>query len=64
MKVIERVMQTYGLIVNLTPEQEDETRKKVAKFLENRSGDERILAVEAIKFLRGSRTLRTRRARF
>jgi hypothetical protein len=61
MEVIERVMQTYGLLVTLTPEQEAMTRQKVKKFLEDKSGDDRMLAVEAIKFLRGARVVRARR---
>jgi hypothetical protein len=61
--VIERVMQTYGMLVNLTPEQEQASRERVTKFLEGKTGDERSLAVEAIKFLRGSRISRTRHAR-
>jgi hypothetical protein len=60
MQVIERVMQTYGLLVTLTPDEEESARERVAKFLEDKTGDDRILAVEAIKFLRGHRSYRKR----
>ena len=33
---IERVMQTYGMMVNLTPEQEDAARSRLERFLEGR----------------------------
>jgi hypothetical protein len=63
MEVIERVMQTYRLLVTLTPEEEAAARARVVKFLEDKTGDDRLLAMEAIKFLRGSRLARTRRPR-
>ncbi len=34
---IDRVMQTYGLMANLTPGQEAEARQKVSNFLKERS---------------------------
>jgi hypothetical protein len=43
---IDRVMQTYGMMVNLTPVQEAEARDKVSKFLKNKGDDEQKLAVE------------------
>lgn len=50
---IERVMQTYGMLVNLTKEQEQAAREKVSKFLaETKIDDENKLAVEGLKFLR------------
>ena len=61
MQLIERVMQTYVLLVTLTPEQEALARERVTKFLEGKTGDDHILAVEAIKFLRGVKTYRRRR---
>lgn len=60
MQLIERVMQTWRLLVTLTPEQEELARQQVEKFLEGKTGDDRILAMEAIKFLRGARTYRRR----
>jgi hypothetical protein len=48
---IDRVMQTYGMMVNLTPVQEAEARDKVSKFLKNKGDDEQKLAVEGLKHL-------------
>ena len=50
---IDRVMQTYGMMVNLTPGQEAEAREKVSNFLKNKGGDEHDLAVEGLKYLVG-----------
>ena len=44
---IDRVMQTYGMMVNLTLEQESDARAKVSRFLEDKGSDEHTLAVEA-----------------
>ena len=46
---IDRVMQTYGLMANLTPGQEAEARQKVSNFLKDKAGDEHSLAVEGLK---------------
>jgi hypothetical protein len=35
---VERVMQTYGMMVNLTAAQEDDARAKLEIFLKDRSG--------------------------
>ena len=61
--VVERVVRTYGMMVNLSSEDERSTRERVIKFLAGRSEEEKLLAVEAIKHLRGSRPYRMRRAR-
>ena len=50
---IDRVMQTYGMMVNLTPGQEAEAREKVSSFLKDKTGDEHRLAVEGLKHLLG-----------
>ena len=50
---IDRVMQTYSMMVNLTAAQEDEARQKVANFLKEKVGDERHLAIEGLKYLLG-----------
>jgi len=50
---IDRVMQTYGMMVNLTPVQEAEAREKVSNFLKDKGGDEHDLAVESLKYLVG-----------
>ena len=59
---IDRVMQTYGMMVNLTPEQKVEVRQKVSKFLKEKVGDEHDLAVEGLKYLLGHVTKPRRRA--
>ena len=48
---IDRVMQTYGMMVNLTRAQETEARQKVSNFLKEKVGDEHNLAVEGLKYL-------------
>jgi hypothetical protein len=59
--VIDRVMQTYGLMVNLTPAQEADVRKKVSSFLKEKAGDDHLLAVESLQHLLGHNTRRRRR---
>jgi hypothetical protein len=59
---IDRVMKTYGMMVNLTPAEECLARERVAQFLSGRTEDESRLVVEGIKFLRGDKPGRTRRA--
>jgi len=52
---IDRVMQTHGLLVNLTAEQEQVAREKVSSFLASAHGDdENKLAVEGLRYLRTS----------
>lgn len=51
--VIDRVMQTYGMLVNLTADQERAARLDVSKFLsEAETDDENKLAVQGLKYLR------------
>jgi hypothetical protein len=50
---IDRVMQTYSMMVNLTSEQESDARAKVSRFLEDKGDDEQRLAVEGLKHLLG-----------
>jgi hypothetical protein len=53
---IDRVMHTYGMIVNLTPEQERIARVKVSRFLASaKTDDETKLAVEGLRYLRASK---------
>ena len=59
---IDRVMQTYGMMVNLTPAQKAEARQKVSNFLKEKVGDEHNLAVEGLKYLLGHDTKPRRRA--
>ena len=58
---IDRVMQTYGMMVNLTAVQEAEAREKVSNFLMDKVGDEHNLAVEGLKYLLGHVTTKPRR---
>lgn len=53
--VIDRVMKTYGMLVNLTAQQEQAAREKVSSFLTNaHTDDENKLAVEGLRYLRTS----------
>jgi hypothetical protein len=55
---IDRVMKTYGMMVNLTRHQEQTVRKIVSKFLEARpETDEQKLAIEGLRYIRGMSTL-------
>ena len=50
---IDRVMHTYGMIVNLTPEEERVAREKVARFLAMvKTDDEHQLAVHGLRYPR------------
>jgi hypothetical protein len=53
---IDRVMKTYGMIVNLTVEQERAAREKVTHHLaEQPQADENALAIEGLRYLRSVR---------
>jgi hypothetical protein len=53
---IERVMQTYTMIVSLNPDEERAIRQKVATHLAGKpEGDEHALAVEGLRYLRSVR---------
>jgi hypothetical protein len=58
---VDRVVETYGMMVKLTPAQEREAREKVSNFLEGKDGDDHVLAVEGLKHLLGHVTKRRRR---
>ncbi|WP_213742175.1 hypothetical protein [Bradyrhizobium sp. dw_411] len=52
-QAIDRVMRTYGMIVNLTPADELVVREKVSRFLEQRSeNDEQKLTIAGLRFVR------------
>ena len=52
---IDRVMKTYGMLVNLTAQQEQAAREKVSSFLASaHTDDENKLAVEGLRYLRAS----------
>jgi hypothetical protein len=52
---LERVMQAYGLMVNLTIEQEDDACERFEIFLQTQEGNGQELAVQALQFLPGNR---------
>ena len=55
-RTIDRVMQAYGMMVNLTPDEERNAREKVAAFLATADAeDENSRAVEGLKYLRQAR---------
>jgi hypothetical protein len=50
---IDRVMQTYTMIVNLSPDEERVARAKVTSYLADKpAADEHALAVEGLRYLR------------
>jgi len=58
---VDRVMHAYGMLVNLTLEEERAARERVTAFLaQSETDDENKLAVEGIKFLRGGKEARRR----
>lgn len=53
---LDRVMHTYGMLVNLTAEQEQLAREKVTHFLASAdTDDENKLAIEGLRYLRASK---------
>lgn len=56
-RVLERVMQTFGLMKNMDAEETEETREVLLDFLSKRPGtDERAAAVEGVRFLKNLKT--------
>jgi hypothetical protein len=52
---IDRVMHTYGMLVNLSAEQEQVARERVSSFLASaHTDDKNKLAVEGLRYLRAS----------
>jgi hypothetical protein len=52
-QAIDRVMHTYGMIVNLTPADEQVVREKVSKFLGQKSeDDEQKLTIAGLQYVR------------
>jgi hypothetical protein len=52
-QAIDRVMHTYGMIVNLTPAEELVVREKVSKFLGQKSeDDEQKLTIAGLRYVR------------
>ena len=61
---IERVMQAFTMMANLTPEEAQATREKLRAHLAVMAADEKTLAVEGLRYLRGpGRVVRRRMAR-
>jgi hypothetical protein len=53
---VDRVMKTYGMMVNLTVDEERVTREKVASYLaEKPEADEHALTIEGLRYLRSVR---------
>ena len=63
-EVVDQVMRTYGMMVNLTPEEEQSARERLTEFLKDKSDSSRQLSVEGVKFLRGERPSRIRRTKY
>jgi hypothetical protein len=59
--VIDRVMQAYTMIANLTPEQAQATRERLAVHLAGMDADDKALAVEGLRYLRGPERVARRR---
>jgi hypothetical protein len=59
--VIDRVMQAYTMIANLTPEQAQATRERLAVHLAGMDADDKALAVEGLRHLRGPERVARRR---
>ena len=63
-EAMNRVMQAYTMIANLTPEQAQATRERLATHLAGMDADDKALAVEGLRYLRGpDRVSRRRMAR-
>ena len=53
---IDRVMQTYGMLVNLTVDEERRVRDEVSKVMARaNTDDENKLAVAGLKYLRSAK---------
>ena len=61
---IDRVMQAFTMMANLTPEEAQATRERLRAHLAGMDADEKTLAVEGLRYLRGpGRVARRRMAR-
>jgi hypothetical protein len=55
---VDRVMKTYGMMVNLTKDEQKTTREKVTSYLaEKPEADENALAIEGLRYLRSVREI-------
>jgi hypothetical protein len=60
-EAMDRVMQAYTMIANLTPEQAQATRERLAAHLAGMDADDKALAVEGLRYLRGPERVARRR---
>jgi uncharacterized protein YoaH (UPF0181 family) len=63
-EAVDRVMQAYGLMVTLSPEDQEEARERLQEHLTGMQGDENALAIAGLRFLRTQRPSRRRRKSF
>jgi hypothetical protein len=63
MDVIDKVMHAYTMIANLTADEAKATRQRLAQHLAGMDVDDKALAVEGMRYLRGNRMSRRRIAR-
>jgi hypothetical protein len=50
---IDRVMQTFVMMASLTPEEAEAARERLTAHLAGMEADEKTLAVEGLRYLRG-----------
>ena len=60
-KAIDRVMYAYRMIANITPDEVEATRKRLTAHLAGMDVNERTLAVEGMRYLRGPERVVQRR---
>ena len=60
-EAVDRVMSAYVLMETLTPEAEAQARDRLIAHLKGLEGDENVLAVAGLRFLRGDRKVTRRR---
>ena len=60
-EAIDRVMQAFTMIANLTAEEVQATRERLTANLAGMDVDERALAVEGLRYLRGPDRVSKRR---
>ena len=48
--IIDQVMRTYGMMVNLTAIEEQSARERLAQFLKDKNDNTRKLTVEGVKY--------------
>jgi len=61
-EAVDRVMRAYVLMETLSPEAEAHARDRLIGHLKGLEGDENVLAVAGLRFLRGDRKAVRRRS--